>query len=246
MQESNMDELNLNGFTVWPQLLNRDELIEVESRLGSSDGAGKRGVLRDPLVADFARERLVRELVSEDFGDGFFPVRAIYFDKRPEANWAVVWHQDLTIAVKEKREVEGFGAWSVKDGAAHVQAPVAILERMVTVRVHLDDADEENGALRVIPGSHRNGKLTSIEIEEIRRQRAEVICAVERGGVMVMRPLLLHASSKSMSARRRRVLHIEYAKEALPGGLEWAETWEGETLNLETKYQSDRRRAIDA
>jgi hypothetical protein len=216
-------ELDLKGFLHWPELVKQAGLLELENALGPADGAGKRGMLRNRVVAEFARGRLVRELVRQGFGGGFFPVRAIYFDKRPEANWAVGWHQDLTIAVKEKREVEGFGAWSVKDGVPHVQAPVAILERMVTVRAHLDDADGENGALRVIPGSHRNGKLTSSEIERFRRQRAEVLCGVKRGGAMVMRPLLLHASSRSMSERSRRVLHIEYAKEALPGGLEWAE-----------------------
>jgi ectoine hydroxylase-related dioxygenase (phytanoyl-CoA dioxygenase family) len=144
----------------------------------------------------------------------------LLFDKPPEANWKVPWHQDLTIAVKEKRDTPGFGPWSIKAGVLHVQPPVAVLETMLAVRIHLDDCDESNGPLRVIPGSHLLGRLSTEQIREMSAPPA-VSCTVEAGGALLMRPLLLHASSASRSPLHRRVIHIEFASCDLPGELEW-------------------------
>jgi ectoine hydroxylase-related dioxygenase (phytanoyl-CoA dioxygenase family) len=152
------------------------------------------------------------------------PVRAIYFDKSSDANWLVPWHQDLTLALRERLESPGFGPWSVKDGIPHVQPSVELLERMLTVRIHLDDADETNGALRVLPGSHRHGRLTPERIRTLRHEQSEVLCSARAGDVLLMRPLLLHASGRSTSERRRRVLHIEYAGFTLAHGLSWHES----------------------
>jgi ectoine hydroxylase-related dioxygenase (phytanoyl-CoA dioxygenase family) len=152
-----------------------------------------------------------------------FPIRAIYFDKSPAANWLVPWHQDLTLVLRSHAEVRGFGQWSVKDGVPHVQPPVEVLEQMLTVRLHLDDADESNGALRVLPGSHRLGRLSPGQIQELRARQTDVLCTIAAGDAMLMRPLLLHASGRSTSQRHRRVLHIEYAAFSLPDGLEWHE-----------------------
>lgn len=117
----------------------------------------------------------------------------------------------------------GWGPWSVKDGAPHVQPPVECLERMLTVRLHLDGADESNGALRVLLGTHRLGGLDAESIAKCRETHAEVLCAAKAGDVLLMRPLLLHASSRAMSECRRRVLHIEFAGYELPQPLEWHE-----------------------
>jgi ectoine hydroxylase-related dioxygenase (phytanoyl-CoA dioxygenase family) len=151
------------------------------------------------------------------------PVRAIYFDKSPAANWSVPWHQDLTVAVRARVDLPGFGPWSTKDGIPHVQPPIDLLERMLTLRIHLDDADRSNGALRVLPGSHRLGRLTADAIEALRIEYPEVLCTAAAGDALLMRPLLLHASRRSTSVRNRRVLHIEYAGFALPSGLRWHE-----------------------
>ena len=150
-------------------------------------------------------------------------MRAIFFDKSPGANWLVSWHQDLTLALRARAEVPGFGPWSVKDGIPHVQPPVACLEEMLTVRVHLDDADEDNGALRVLPGTHRLSRLAPVQIQEQRARQSDVLCAAGAGDALLMRPLLLHASGRATSARHRRVLHIEYAAFALPDALRWHE-----------------------
>ncbi len=112
-----------------------------------------------------ASSAAVRGLVEPVVGGGAFAVRATLFDKTPEANWKVPWHQDLTIAVAQRIDTPGFTAWSVKDGVYHVQPPSGILEGMLAVRIHLDDCGEDNGPLRVIPGSHRHGRLADDQIE---------------------------------------------------------------------------------
>ena len=147
------------------------------------------------------------------------PVRSILFDKTPEANWPVLWHQDRTIAVQEKKDVAGFGPWTRKGGEDHVHPPVAVLESIVTARIHLDPCDERNGALQVLPGSHRRGVLSPDEIADFREEEEAVTCCAESGDVLFMRPLLLHASGKSTRAGHRRILHLEYATRPLPGGL---------------------------
>ena len=145
----------------------------------------------------------------------------ILFDKVEGANWKVPWHQDLSVALRARQDAAGYGPWSEKAGVVHAQAPVALLERMLTVRLHLDDCDEANGPLRVLPGTHCLGKLSAEHIQALRAETEEVVCVVPRGGVVLMRPLLLHASSPAQTPRQRRVVHLEYASDSLPAGLEW-------------------------
>ena len=145
------------------------------------------------------------------------------FDKPLGANWMVPWHQDLYVAVRSKVETAGFAAWSVKAGVAHLEAPFDLLSRMATIRIHLDAADRENGALRVIAGSHRLGRLMADGVDAARAARAETVCVVPAGGALLTRPGFLHASSQAANGRPRRVVHLEFAAEDLPGGLEWAE-----------------------
>jgi ectoine hydroxylase-related dioxygenase (phytanoyl-CoA dioxygenase family) len=149
-------------------------------------------------------------------------VRATLFDKTDAANWKVPWHQDVTIAVSRRVEAEGFGPWSLKAGVLHVQAPTEILDRMISVRVHLDDCPAENGALRVIVGSHRFGRKPADSADEFLRGSSVVACAMKRGGVLLMRPLLFHASSAATMPSHRRVIHFDYAAAELPVGMGWA------------------------
>jgi ectoine hydroxylase-related dioxygenase (phytanoyl-CoA dioxygenase family) len=165
-------------------------------------------------------ERILK-LARAVIGERAFVVRSLFFDKSPNANWKVAWHQDLSIAVSEKIETDGFGPWSVKDGVVHVQPPVEVLQRMVTLRVHLDDCGADNGPLRVLPGSHRHGRLSAEQIAEFRGRTKEVVCEVRSGGVVLMRPLILHASSPAAVPKHRRVVHLEFAAEGLPDGLRW-------------------------
>jgi Phytanoyl-CoA dioxygenase (PhyH) len=216
-----ISEVQKQGFTIVPGLLPRvDELV---SSLGVATGAGRRGMLSQPVVYDLVTSEPILRVVSPLLPGSPRPVRGIYFDKSPSANWLVAWHQDLTITVTHQEEVPGFGPWSKKDGLIHVQPPVEVLQSMITLRLHLDDTDEANGALRVLPGSHTHGRLAAADIARLREATPEVTCCASRGDALLMRPLLLHASGRSTSERHRRILHIEYAGCDLPQGLRWNE-----------------------
>jgi hypothetical protein len=211
------------GFAIVPRVLDTTEQRELAAMLGPVSGAGRRGLLGLPPVSALARSSQLLDIVRPHLASEPVPVRAIYFDKCAEANWLVSWHQDLTLALRARSEHPGFGPWSTKDGIPHVQPPVELLQQMLTVRLHLDDASETNGALRVLPGSHRRGRLSAEQIQALRSEHSDFLCAVSAGDALVMRPLLLHASSRSTSGGHRRVLHIEYAAFALPSGLHWHE-----------------------
>jgi hypothetical protein len=154
-------------------------------------------------------------------GPDAIPVRALLFDKSSARNWAVGWHQDRVIAVKQRREVPGFGPWSVKEGIAHVAPPVEVLGGMVTVRLHLDPVGADNAPLLYAPGSHRLG---IVPVEDVASAVAR--CGIESslaqaGDAWAYSTLILHASEPASVPQRRRVLHVDYAACSLPGGLEW-------------------------
>jgi hypothetical protein len=224
------DEIQTHGFTVCKRVLSQrtiDELLEGLGRIEKSESAHKRGGIRNlldvsPEVRGLTCLPAVRALVEGVLGPKAFPVRGILFDKVPEANWKVPWHQDVTIAVQKRVEAEGFGPWSMKADVLHVQPPASVLQNMVSIRLHLDDCGEENGALRVIPGSHLKSRIPEIEIPSLCGNPQEHICVVERGDALLMRPLLLHASSPSRVPGHRRVIHLDFAAVQLPGVMKWA------------------------
>lgn len=178
-----------------------------------------------PEVQELARSQPIRSIAEAVLGPAAFVVRGILFDKTPDANWKVTWHQDLTIAVKERCEAPGCRAWSDKAGIPHVQPPTDILQRMLAVRVHLDDCGPESGPLQVIPGSHRSGRLDAAEVSSWRATSRPALCTTGRGGAVLMRPLLLHASSPAEVPEHRRVVHLEFAAEELPHGIRWHGRW---------------------
>ncbi|MDR3637023.1 MAG: phytanoyl-CoA dioxygenase family protein [Isosphaeraceae bacterium] len=183
-----------------------------------------RNLLRDvPESRRLAESRAIRALVEPVLGPNLFAVRGLFFDKTAESNWLVPWHQDLTIAVRARTAAAGYGPWTVKAGVPHVQPPASVLEQMLTVRVQLDDGDAANGPLRVIPGSHSQGKLGAEAARAWLERTAPVTCVVPRGGALLMKPLLLHASSPSDAPGHRRVVHLEFAAGPLPGGVVWYE-----------------------
>jgi len=154
---------------------------------------------------------------------GLRPVRSILFDKTASENWPVLWHQDLTITLAQERQIPGYGPWTHKDGSPHVQPPVSLLEGMATIRLHLDDTSATNGALRVIPGSHQNGRIDSDVLSDFDKEGA-VTCECSPGDVLLMSPLILHSSRRSESPTRRRVIHFEYARDSdLDTSLKWFE-----------------------
>ena len=210
-----------DGFCMARAMVQPGQVDALLTALGPVDRAGRRGLLAHPEVHRLATSAAFLDVVSPLMSGTPRPVRGILFDKSPTTNWLVPWHQDLTIVVQRRIGVSGFGPWSRKDGRVHVQPPAEILRHMVTLRLHLDDVDASNGALRVLPESHCLGRLGVDEIERLRTVTPEVVCEARRGDALLMCPLILHASSRSTSGRHRRVLHLEYAGVDLPGGLEW-------------------------
>ncbi len=227
-----------DGFAIIPEAIAPADvatLIDAICDLPPSDTALSRGdgvyavrnlLSQVPATRALAESDRIRMLAEAVLGPGAFVVRGLLFDKTPEANWTVPWHQDLTIAVKERVAAQGFRAWTIKGGVPHVQPPVAVLEHMVTVRVQLDDCGTTQGPLRVLPGSHRDGRLDAVATADWLRRVAPFACVVPRGGALVMSPLLLHASSPASEPGHRRVVHLEYAADPLPGGVDWFEAAE--------------------
>ena len=216
-----ISQIGRSGFKIARGVLAPHEVAELLAAIGASDGAGRRGLLGVRAVATLASSARLLDLARPHVAGDPRPVRAIFFDKSRDINWRVSWHQDLTIAVRARAEMPGFGAWSVKGGVLLVHPPVVILEEMITIRLHLDDCDEDNGALRVLPGTHCLGRLTPEKIQRLRTELEDFICSAAAGDALLMRPLLLHASDRSKSGRHRRVLHIEYAGRNMPGPLDW-------------------------
>ncbi|HZL27635.1 MAG TPA: phytanoyl-CoA dioxygenase family protein [Acidobacteriaceae bacterium] len=164
----------------------------------------------------------MREIVSQVLGPEAVVIRSTLFDKTDGANWKVPWHQDVTIAVRERIESEGFGPWSMKEGVLHVQPPTEALEQMVTIRVHLDACPASNGALCVMPCTHHLGRINQNDAPNHIIEAEAVCCEAAAGEALVMRPLLLHASSVATNPSHRRVLHFDYAATALPNDLRFA------------------------
>jgi ectoine hydroxylase-related dioxygenase (phytanoyl-CoA dioxygenase family) len=189
-----------------------DSLIEaVPNGLQGRSRAGARHLMSIPAIKAAAKDERLLRIARRALGDGAVPFRATLFDKSARANWLVVWHQDTAIPLESRNDSTEWGPWSMKAGILYARAPAWALSRVLALRLHLDDSTSENGPLRVIPGSHICGVLSDDEILDLAKARENVEALVPRGGVLAMRPLLVHSSSKALGSEPRRVLHIEYA-----------------------------------
>jgi len=216
-------ELTRDGAQHFPAALTPDQLAQLEIALApvSADSAGTRlhGIPGlNPLLAAAGP---VGRIAAMILGSGVAPVRALLFNKTPNQNWALGWHQDRTIVVQERVETPGFGAWTIKSGLRHAEPPFALLERMLTLRVHLDPIDEANAPLLIVPGSHRLGRIPEPEIAHAVARLGTRTCLAERGDIWLYATPILHASEAARDPRTRRVLQIDYSADALPGELEW-------------------------
>lgn len=221
-------DLNLDGYTIVGGVLNPTQLAElrisVEPLLISTPAAGIRGLVKKvPSIRAVAESPTLRAQVTPVLGNGAQLIRSVLFNKDQATNWQVAWHQDLAIAVQHQTELAGFSAWSVKEGVVHVQPPIAVLEHMLTVRLHLDDTDETNGALWVSPGTHRLGRILAGDAATLAEHHGKQLCAVQAGDALLFRPLLLHASRKTVTNTPRRVIHLEFTSASLPAPLLWHE-----------------------
>jgi ectoine hydroxylase-related dioxygenase (phytanoyl-CoA dioxygenase family) len=206
------------GFAVRLGLFSQEYLDHIPEEINRlaprRSRAGVRHALSLEPVAALAQHPLLIEMARAVLGADAFPYPATLFDKSPSANWLVVWHQDTALPLRERLELPGWGPWSIKEGVHYAHAPAAALSKVLALRVHLDDSTEENGPLRVLPRTHELGVLSDDSLHELSTRIAAVDCTVPKGGVLAMRPLLVHASSKSHNHMPRRVLHIEYAASA--------------------------------
>jgi hypothetical protein len=228
-----LEQVERDGFTLLPGVFSAAEVEAMRAGLGAALEGGGAGVLGEaggvyaarnvlslwPAAAEVWRRPALRGALAGVLGPRFGLVRALFFDKPPQQSWALPWHKDLTIAVRDNRRPSPrFRKPTRKAGVPHVEAPVEVLRAMLTARVHLDDVSEENGPLKVIPGSHRGGKV--LELGEVPPHTA----LAARGDVLLMRPLLAHCSNRSHAGtlRRRRILHLEFAAlPELPDGYAW-------------------------
>ena len=208
-----------DGFAIIPSCLDDSSIKRLSDSLDDTQ-YGQRNLLRELIIQELARSQEVHRVITPMLGPNCFAVKGILFNKTQKSNWKVPWHQDLTITVQERLEAEGFGPWTIKGGVVNVQPREDVLRGILAIRIHLDANDHQNGPLRVIPGSHKLGRLTAEQIAKWDKS-GSVECLVPRGGALLMRPLLLHASSACLSPKSRRVIHLEYSSEDLPDGLRW-------------------------
>lgn len=235
-----------NGFTVINNIFSENEIEKISEVIQNIDTSKEtfrksedlfaiRQFLKEvPDVKDLIFNENLKEIIKEIFGEKYFTVKSIYFDKPEKSNWYVAYHQDLTISVDKKVELENFGPWTTKQNQFAVQPPLEILENIFTIRIHLDDTDVNNGALKVVPKSHSKGIYRPETIDW--NVETENICNVEKGGIMIMKPLLLHGSNRTTNGKKRRVIHIEFSDKELPEVLNWSERMNSQSVILnETK-----------
>ena len=229
--KNNKIELENEGYSIIFSLFSDKEISEIICCIEEAEKKDSSFLRTKDLFAIRQLMNVIPELKGHIFNHNFSNLlsdlgfseksltKAIYFDKPSSSNWFVAYHQDLSISVDQKTELENYSKWTFKKGQHGVQPPVEILENTTTIRIHLDKTNEKNGALKVIPGSHLNGVYRA----EFLDKKTEQICSVEKGGVMLMKPLTFHASSRTINNKRRRVIHMEFCNHQLAKPLNWLE-----------------------
>lgn len=213
--------LDSTGYAHFPRAFESAGLLQL---LAAHDNgqAGKRISNCESLSTWLSRSPKLTGLLGKIGHAQSRPVRAILFDKGPTTNWALGWHQDRTICVKRRVETEGYGPFTTKAGLVHVEPPFELIERMTTIRFHLDPVDDSNAPLRIAVGSHKMGKISAGEVEAIARRSDVVACHAEAGDAWVYSTPILHSSERSRSVdHRRRVLQVDFSPDSLAGKLEW-------------------------
>ncbi len=221
MSDAILAALSRSGHAITGPLLDQARLDEVLGVIADFGEAGSRTLLERPLVRALAAELRRHPALAAILQD-LRCVQCTLFAKTATRNWLVPLHQDLSIPVAERVPAPEVTGWSLKDDCLFAQPPDAVLEALVAVRLQLDPASPGDGALWVVAGSHGAGRLTVEQALTLRRLHGEVPCPVPCGGALVLRPLLLHRSSRQTGEGPRRVLHFLYGPAALPFGLRWA------------------------
>lgn len=231
--ENSNHQLKERGFSIIDGVYNSDEIKSIIKFIENLDSnnpifrksddlfAIRQFIKEFPEIENTVFNENLKTIIKSTGGEDYFLVKSIYFDKPEKSNWFVSYHQDLTISVDKKQEVIGFSNWTNKHNQFAVQPTLNILENIFTIRIHLDDTSKENGALKVIEKSNLKG-INRIENVDLRTEK-EVFCEVKSGGIMLMKPLLFHASNKTTNNNKRRILHLEFSNVNLPSQLNWSE-----------------------
>ena len=210
------------GATLFPAILDGAQVsvlaCALSADLGSRPGKRLTGCAWAQLLTTSG---VVGRIAVDLIGPLARPVRAVLFDKTPETNWSVGWHQDRTIAVRRRVEADGFGPWSTKDGIPHVAPPISVLAGMITLRLHLDDCGDDNAPLKVALGSHLSGLVAANQAAQVAETHRLLVCLALAGDIWAYSTLILHASERSRNPGRRRVLQVDYSAQSLADGLEW-------------------------
>lgn len=229
----NKSELGQKGFSIIDSVYSEEEINSILKFIESQDSSSPtfrksedlfaiRQFIKDfPEIKKLVFNEKLKSVISSIAGEDFFIVKSIYFDKPETSNWFVAYHQDLTISVDNKENIEGFGPWTTKHNQFAVQPPLEFLENIFTIRIHLDETDENNGALKVVDESHSKQIYRPETIDW--NIEKESFCSVKSGGIMLMKPLLLHGSNRTSNQKRRRVIHIEFSNMSLPSQIKWSE-----------------------
>ncbi len=216
------DALNKDGFLFAPSLIDKRVCADLADSIGANVAArNARHLIDHPNVQALIASSSLSNFINTLLGNAAFAFKATLFDKNVESNWLVAWHQDVAIPVSHRHDCLDWRAWSVKDGVDYVQPPDAVLAGIVALRLNLDACDHNNGPLRILAKSHLVGRVKEVLIgAEVSRYQEHAVTG-EVGDCLAMRPLTIHASSKSVTPSRRRVLHLEFANFDLPEGLDW-------------------------
>ncbi len=229
----NQQQLYDLGFTILSDIYTPAEINKIADVINEADTSNCtfrksadvfaiRQFLKEiPEARELTFNSNLKGIIAEFFGTDYFLTKSIYFDKPAQSNWFVAYHQDLTISVDKRIELDNYGPWTVKQNQFAVQPPIEILNNMFTIRIHLDNTDENNGALKVVSSSHQKNiyrpETINWDLE------TEINCDVLKGGIMIMKPLLLHSSNRTTNNEKRRVIHLEFSNIELPEQLQWAE-----------------------
>jgi len=231
--KKNKIELEQKGYSITSKIYNNNEVLQIIQTLESIEEnsqsiiktkelfAIRQLMIVKPELWNIIQNKNLNELITDIGRANCFLTKAIYFDKPKQSNWFVSYHQDLSINVTEKSEVRGYKNWTKKRNQIGVQPPIEVLENIFTIRIHLDDTTKNNGALRVIPKSHMKGIIRTDSGNY--KTEGEVFCELNKGDCMLMKPLTLHASSRTINENKRRVIHLEFSSMALEKPLKWKE-----------------------
>ena len=221
-----MNSFRSNGYQIIKQLITPATVVNLRQAIADtiesqSDYGVRQLHHRVSLVDELANSELITNILRQQTNHAQFRlIKAIYFNKNARHNWSVPWHQDKTIAVRNKAEVPGFKNWTVKQGVTHVQPPLEVLAKITAIRIALDDTNASNGGLKILPRSHI-GILNQTQINCITKQRSSLSLNMKAGDALMMHPLTLHSSNKSINHNPRRIIHLEYSSGDLPIGLTW-------------------------